>query len=382
MPDFFAIDIISIILLLSILQGLIFSIVSITNKGHHMSSRILAMIMLVLVWYQFEFFLVREVIEWNFDLIYGTRYGSWLILGPLIYIYALSFTSSDFKLKWKYAIYFIPFLVFTIALPLIAGDLIPERGKYYGMLTVMKLPKMGLTGIQAVYGILFFVQFIYTAAFTFLSYRKVLAHSKVVENNFSDVSYAWVSRIIFSTGIILVTAIAFFILLYFSSIYDRWMDHFYVIPVTLLIYWISFGGMRKNELTERPMVPIRSWEKYEKSSLTEIQAGEIVTKLKETLSKDKSYLNNELTLSNLADQLSVSPHYLSQVINEKLNTSFYNLINEYRVEEAKRLLKESNGDKTILQIAFDSGFNNKVSFNNYFKRHTGMTPKDFIKQKS
>ncbi len=373
----FTIDIISIILGFSILQGLIFSAVAFVKR-----QRLLGALMLVLVWYQLEFLLVREVIEWKFDLFYGTRYGSWLLFGPLLYLYALAYTNPDFKWQWKHWAYFAPFLLFTVALPLLIADVIPERGKYYGMLTVMKFPTMGLSAIQLFYGVLFFLQFAFSAFFTFLSYRTARKYTMVVENNFSHINYKWLSRIIFSAAAILISAIVFFTLLYFSSGYERWMDHIYVIPVTLLIYGIHFAALRNSKILEKPLVPLRSWEKYEKSSLTEDLAKEIVSKLESVLESEKPYLNNELTLSMLADQLSISPHFLSQVINERLHTSFYNLINQHRVNEAKKILTKENGAKTILEVAFASGFNNKVSFNTYFKKHTGMTPRDFIKTNS
>ncbi len=382
MLDAYPLDIISLILILSILQGVIFSIVTLAMWRGHYANRLLAIIMLVLVWYQLEFFNVREVIEWDLQLFYGTRYGSWLLLGPLIYIFTIAFTNNQFNLKWKYLIYFVPFLVFTVALPLFLEEVIPERGKYYGMLTVIKFPKMGLSGIQMVYGVLFFIQFAYAAIFTILSYRIASSYSKAVENNFSNITYSWLSRIILSIAIILVSSVVFFYLLYFSSGYERWMDHIYVLPVTVMIYWISIGALKKGIFLEKPPIPIPSLGKYERSSLSEEHAKKIVFKLKELLSSEKLYLDNELNLSNLANQLSTSPHYLSQAINENLNTSFYNLINQYRVEEAKQMLKESHNEKTILQIAFASGFNNKVSFNNYFKKYTGMTPRDFVKRKS
>ncbi len=74
--------------------------------------------------------------------------------------------------------------------------------------------------------------------------------------------------------------------------------------------------------------------------------------------------------------MGVSTHHLSQSINEILKLNFYELINRYRVEEAKNKIREET-EKSLLQVAFEVGFNNKASFNNAFKKHVGMTPSKY-----
>jgi AraC-like DNA-binding protein len=74
------------------------------------------------------------------------------------------------------------------------------------------------------------------------------------------------------------------------------------------------------------------------------------------------------------------PNHLSQVINAELNKSFFDFINEYRIAEAKRRLLDGRFEHySILAIALEVGFNNKASFNRVFKKHTRMTPSDFVK---
>ena len=96
------------------------------------------------------------------------------------------------------------------------------------------------------------------------------------------------------------------------------------------------------------------------------------------------FKENELRLADLAAYLDVSYHQLSQVINEHYGVNFFELINSYRVEYVKRLLADPNySHYTIIQIAFEAGFNNKASFNRYFKKEIGMTPSAFrIKKRS
>ena len=119
-------------------------------------------------------------------------------------------------------------------------------------------------------------------------------------------------------------------------------------------------------------------DRYKKSSLSSETREAYLQKLKDALEKDELFLNRELRLSDLANHLAISPHHLSQVINEGFQQNFFDLVNKYRVESAKKKIAESS-KKSLLQIAFEVGFNNKTSFNNAFKRHVGMTPSQFRK---
>ena len=94
----------------------------------------------------------------------------------------------------------------------------------------------------------------------------------------------------------------------------------------------------------------------------------------------KPHRNPEITLKELADSLGMHPNHISQIINEKLNQNFYDFINNYRIKEAERLLT-SGSDLNILEIAFESGFKSKSTFNTAFKKHTGLTPTEYKKKK-
>ena len=98
------------------------------------------------------------------------------------------------------------------------------------------------------------------------------------------------------------------------------------------------------------------------------------------MTDEKLYLDQTLNLKTLAQKLSVSVNHLSQIINEMFNQNFHDFVNQYRVKECIKYLKdESNGRKTVLRIAFECGFNTKATFNSAFKKFTGMTPKEFRK---
>ena len=108
------------------------------------------------------------------------------------------------------------------------------------------------------------------------------------------------------------------------------------------------------------------------------RSAAIIARVIELMEKKKYYQEPELTLQNLADELQVPSYQVSQAINEGLKKSFYDLINGYRIEEAKRLLLDPNNNNyTILSVGFEAGFNSKTTFNTVFKKFTGLTPTEF-----
>jgi AraC-like DNA-binding protein len=113
--------------------------------------------------------------------------------------------------------------------------------------------------------------------------------------------------------------------------------------------------------------------KYGKSSLDDPARARIRRKLDEAFSGARVHLDNGLTFDGLCAHLRENPHYVSQVLNQDLGRSFYELINLQRVESAKRALVEAP-TRSILEIAMDAGFNSKTTFNTAFRQHTGVTP--------
>ena len=96
------------------------------------------------------------------------------------------------------------------------------------------------------------------------------------------------------------------------------------------------------------------------------------------MEEEKLFQETELNLQQLADQLKYPAYLVSQAINLKLNKTFYDLVNGYRIEEAKRLLTDpSNQNYKILSVGFDAGFNSKTTFNTVFKKYTGYSPSEY-----
>jgi ligand-binding sensor domain-containing protein/AraC-like DNA-binding protein len=121
-------------------------------------------------------------------------------------------------------------------------------------------------------------------------------------------------------------------------------------------------------------------EKYRFSKLSDQQSELIVQNIKANMENKKPYLNPDLKLADLADDLNIPPHEISQVINQFLNQNFTDFINHYRVEEVKkRMVDEAYSKYTLMAIAENCGFNSKTSFYRIFKKDTGVTPAEYLK---
>lgn len=156
--------------------------------------------------------------------------------------------------------------------------------------------------------------------------------------------------------------------------YDDTGDHLFAAYISIPIYLISFNAIRQSGFFKQPSLVDQ--QKYKTSSVTPEQQQQLLRKLKETMSSSKPFLKPDFSLPDLADQLHVTVHQLSQVINEGLSKTFFEMTAEYRIEEAKRLLKEQMNIK-IEEIAEQVGYNSKSSFNTSFKKITGKTPSEW-----
>lgn len=101
-------------------------------------------------------------------------------------------------------------------------------------------------------------------------------------------------------------------------------------------------------------------------------------KLQDKMINEKPYLDPDLSLQELSDQLGTSRHQLSATINNYQKKNFYEFVNSYRVIEVKELMSETgNKNKKNYDLAFEAGFNSKATFYRIFKKYTGQTPSDY-----
>lgn len=141
-------------------------------------------------------------------------------------------------------------------------------------------------------------------------------------------------------------------------------------PLTLIVF-----GYNELIYSNSVAAPMMKEEKYKKSALKNDSSKLIADHLQSYMKERRPYLNPDITLTNLAELIGEHPHILSQVINENFNQNYYEFINSYRIEEAKRILKEPEyKNYTLTAIGFEAGFNSKSAFYAAFKKSTGVTP--------
>lgn len=175
-------------------------------------------------------------------------------------------------------------------------------------------------------------------------------------------------------GIIQVVS-AFFIILVVKLLNENdYGDHYLAAYIALTIYFTSFSVIKNSGFFNQPS--LNEQPKYKASALTAAQQQMLLIKLKELMVREKPFLQSDFCLPDLADQLKTSVHVLSQAINDGLKKSFFEMTAEYRIDEAKRLLKEKPNFK-VEEIAESVGYNSKSSFNTAFKKITGQTPSEW-----
>ena len=119
-----------------------------------------------------------------------------------------------------------------------------------------------------------------------------------------------------------------------------------------------------------------------KTRLKPEQTQRIAQRIEQLFETERLYVDPELSLTVLAERLDLPPHQLSQVFNEHFAKSFYDFVNQYRVEELKRRLSDpAHANDKILSIGRDCGFSAKSTLNENFRKHAGMTPREFREQR-
>ena len=282
------------------------------------------------------------------------------LYGPLLYFYLRAFESVEpgAKGRWKHFLaaiivlaWHVQFIVLRQVNPGLIGDWNASLFNSY------LLPLAGLISL-IFYG--------------FLSFKYVLSierkHSIKIIN-----SWHWL-------GLIL-NAYLLFVLFHFIYLVNiasgqttRSSDITMILGYSVLIYTIGYLALQTSSLLNGIKVGAH---KYRSTLLPSNFSESMFKKLQDHMRLNKPYTRNEIKLAELADELSLAPHQLSQIINQHANKNFAEYINAYRVEEAIALISEID---RLNELAFEVGFNNRTTFNKTFKQQTGLTPSAFRKQ--
>ena len=189
---------------------------------------------------------------------------------------------------------------------------------------------------------------------------------------------AWVKKFfMICLGIILLWIIPYI----YGFLTDTFVEETYY-PLwcisSLVIYWIGYLGLvqpgffHKTDTIESKSGAINSIESNNNS-----QHKALMDKLHLIMQEQQPFKNSKFTLKELSVISGISENKLSGLF-KKRGENFYRFVNKYRVEEAKRLLRQPNYLKyTIEIIGEDAGFNSRASFFHTFKKLTGRTPQKF-----
>ncbi len=165
----------------------------------------------------------------------------------------------------------------------------------------------------------------------------------------------------------------------FTPEFNYLLGYIIWIGMSILIYWIGFSMLIKQELLQSDIFGISDQSTISSPELSP-KADDHYQRIIKLVEDKELYLDPDFNMSKLSETSGLSNGYLSQIINTKGESNFFELINRYRVTEVISKMNDENLDHfTILAIAFDSGFKSKSTFNSVFKKSTGMTPSTYRK---
>lgn len=151
-------------------------------------------------------------------------------------------------------------------------------------------------------------------------------------------------------------------------------DHLFAAFASLLVYATSFSVIRNSNFFKQ--IPIAEDKKYKGSNVDAVELDRLALAIQQIMREQKPYSSSAFNLPTLAQLVKSSTHTVSQVINEKFGKSFFEWVAEYRVDDAKKILKDAPHLK-IEEVAEQVGYNSKSSFNTVFKKITGKTPSEY-----
>ena len=226
-----------------------------------------------------------------------------------------------------------------------------------------------------------------------LTVRRLLTYRKELKHLFSSNNkreMGWVLFIIFGIALVWLLSFSALVVSFSGKSVDALINTL-LLSYFALLWLLSFWGLRQkpgfNEQYLPPedielLMPLATPEdtpaKYHRSGLDEARCENIAAKIEQVMKDRSLYLNPDLSLKLLANEVGEKPNYVSQALNQKLNSSFFDYVNDYRVRFSQQLITENK--LPIIEVAFASGFNAKSSFYKAFKTKTGQTPKQFYAQ--
>ena len=301
-------------------------------------------------------------------------------IGPLAYLFLRSWTDEHFRLRWSHLLYFLP-LVAAAAFyaPLLAED-------DFDLMT-----RIVDRSLQLRFAIMAGIGFVVTAYFGYRTLRLLLPWRRVrVRSRFARM---------LSAAFLLPFAV--WSLNWLVAAYNR-VDPRETNPTNDLLSdlsWVLVGAVvypvayyllrypylfrRRPEETESATEPPTRPEQPTSTTRTTIAATTdsppAADDLRRLMETKHPYHDPRLTLAALADHAGIPAHQLSRLLNEGFGENFFDFVNGYRVRAfQKRIARGDHRERTLLSLALEAGFNSKTAFNRAFKKHTGLTPRQYL----
>jgi len=209
--------------------------------------------------------------------------------------------------------------------------------------------------------------------------RKLYLKSKV-SKEVSTVNKSW-QKNIYALHLLYILTYAIYGVLIVNHIFSGIFYHIPIVFMALMVLYLGYSAnVQPNVFSGLYSMDNRLFFKYEKSGLTESLSNELKEHLIRLFDQEKIYKESDINLGALAERLNTTRHNASQVINEHFKISFHELINKYRIREAKKILNQNyQKNLNIIDVAYEVGYNNKVTFNKAFKKETRLTPSQYQK---
>lgn len=193
----------------------------------------------------------------------------------------------------------------------------------------------------------------------------------------SRTSRQWVRNLVMLTTVYVVSYMIYGITIINTTLRSDFLFNFQIVAMATMVLYIGYSSYMRPYLFTSEFGKSRG--KYKKSGLTPSFSIELKDQLLQLLETDKIYRQNDINLEKVSALLETSRHNTSQVINEHFGLNFFELINKYRIEEAQEMLKSNQNNKlNIIDIAYEVGFNNKVTFNKSFRKQLSLTPTQYL----
>lgn len=355
--------------LFSSLIGIFIAIILIVKRSNsRRSNALISAFVLIHSIFILHIFLYQSNLKFQFpEILFMSTIFSFLY-GPLIYFYFKK-TIEQYRFKMSDMLHLIPTLVIiNVLFPVLSLSANQKLEIMYGVGVVDTAP---------------YVLYIFTAKllslliYGYLLVRVCLKNLKM-NTKISAKAIRWKKNIV-ALGVGYVLSYAVYGLIIIEAIPRiEFLYHLQVVAMAVMVLYIGFTAYLNPSLFLHNLYK-RQINKYKKSGLTSRYSEELKEGLIYLLDIEKIYKQSDISLEKLSQKMGTTRHSASQVINEHFQLNFFELINRYRIEEASEILKnDTYKSMNIIEVAYEVGFNNKVTFNKSFKKFLSQTPSQYI----